>query len=112
MAKIVYGQMPAPQELPQQMPAPRAKSRMQKPQGGSKFLVQILGGERGGMVMDEIDTCIISESLYTSIGTRTGNGFSVGHIPVLLKNGSVYEVINSSCTKGKGWGWDDPPKDF
>ena len=30
---------------------------MQKPQGGGKFLVQI-PGVRGGMVMDEIDTCI------------------------------------------------------
>ena len=59
MAKIVYRQMPAPRELPQQIPAPRAKARMQKPQGGSKCLVQIPGGARkGGMVMDEIDTCI------------------------------------------------------
>ena len=38
MAKIVY----------RQMPAPGAKARMQKPQGGGKFLVQIPGGERGG----------------------------------------------------------------
>ena len=47
MAKIVYRQMPAPQELSQQIPAPRAKARMQKPQGGGKFLVQIPGGARG-----------------------------------------------------------------
>ena len=40
--------MPAPRELPQQMPAPRPKARMQKPQGGGKFLVQIPGGARGG----------------------------------------------------------------
>ena len=46
MAKIVYRQMPAPWELPQQMPDPRAKARMQKPQGGSKFFVQIPGGAR------------------------------------------------------------------
>ena len=38
-------------------PPPRAKARMQKPQGGGKFLVQIPGG-CAGMVMDEIDTCI------------------------------------------------------
>ena len=57
MAKIVYRQMPAPRELSQQILAPRAKARMQKPQGGGKFLVQIPGGARG-MVMDEIDTCI------------------------------------------------------
>ena len=44
MAKIVYRQMPAPRELSQQIPAPRAKARMQKPQGESKFLVQIPGG--------------------------------------------------------------------
>ena len=58
MAKIVYRQMPAPRELPQQMPAPWAKARMQKPQGGGKFLVQIPGSARGRVVMDEIDTCI------------------------------------------------------
>ena len=56
MAKIVYRQMPAPRELSQQIPPP-AKARMQKPQGGGTFLVQIPGGARG-MVMDEIDTCI------------------------------------------------------
>ena len=39
--------MPAPRELSQQMP-PRAKARMQKPQDGGKFLVQIPGGARGG----------------------------------------------------------------
>ena len=60
MAKIVCRQMPAPRELSQQIPAPPppAKGRMQKPQGGDKYLVQIPGGARGGMVMDEIDTCI------------------------------------------------------
>ena len=37
---------------------------MQKPQGGGKRLVQILEGARGGggggIVMDEIDTCVRS----------------------------------------------------
>ena len=37
---------------------PQAKVWMQKSQGGGKFLVQF-PGVRGGMVMDEIDTCII-----------------------------------------------------
>ena len=50
-----YGQMPAPRELIPTNPS-RAKARMQKPQGGGKFWVQIPGGV--GMVMDEIDTCI------------------------------------------------------
>ena len=40
--------MPAPRELSQQIPAPRAKARMQKPQGGGNILVQIPGGARGG----------------------------------------------------------------
>ena len=48
MAKIVYRQMPAPRELSQQIPAPRPKARMQKPQGEGKCLVQIPGGARGG----------------------------------------------------------------
>ena len=43
MAKIVYRQLRAPWELTQQIPAPRAKPRMQKPQGGGNFLVQIPG---------------------------------------------------------------------
>ena len=46
MAKIVYRQIPTPRELPQQIPAPRAKPRMQKSQGGGKL--QIIGGARGG----------------------------------------------------------------
>ena len=58
MAKIVKRHMPASRELLQQMPALRAKARMQKPQGGGKFLVQIPEGWTGD-VMDEIDTCII-----------------------------------------------------
>ena len=48
MTKFVYRQMPAPRELPQQIPPPPpAKARIQKPQGEGKFLVQILGGARG-----------------------------------------------------------------
>ena len=71
MAKIVYRQMPVPWELSQQIPAPRAKARMQKPQGGGKVLVQI-SRVRGEMVMDEIDTCIINQSLVwmkTDVGS-------------------------------------------
>ena len=48
MAEIVYRQMPAPRDIPQKMPAPRAKIRMQKPQSGGEFSVQIPGGARGG----------------------------------------------------------------
>ena len=60
MTKIVYRQMPTPQELPQQIPTPLAKARMQKPLGRGKFLKEIPGGAQG-MVMDEIDTCISVE---------------------------------------------------
>ena len=48
MAEIVYRQMPAPRDIPQKIPAPRAKIRMQKPQSGGEFSVQIPGGARGG----------------------------------------------------------------
>ena len=59
MAEIVYRQMPAPRDIPQKIPAPRAKIRMQKPQSGGEFSVQIPGGARGGgMVMAKIDNCI------------------------------------------------------
>ena len=49
--------MPAPRELPQQIPANRAKARMQKTQG-AKFWCKS-SGVRGGMAMDEIDTFIM-----------------------------------------------------
>ena len=48
MAKVVHRQMPAPQDLLQQIPASRAKARMQKSQCGGKFLVQIPGDARAG----------------------------------------------------------------
>ena len=51
--------MPAPRDIPQKIPAPRAKIRMQKPQSGGEFSVQIPGGARGGMVMAKIDNCIM-----------------------------------------------------
>ena len=41
--------------------SPPAKARMQKPQGGGKFFMQIPGGARE-MVIDETDTCIILKS--------------------------------------------------
>ena len=60
MAEIVYRQMPAPRDIPQKIPAPRAKIRMQKPQSGGEFSVQIPVVARGGggMVMAKIDNCI------------------------------------------------------
>ena len=39
MANIVYRQMPAPQELPQQIPAPEQKLRFKSPKVWGKFLV-------------------------------------------------------------------------
>ena len=45
MAKIVYRQMLGPWNLYQKVPP--AKIRMQKPQSGSKFSVQILWAGRG-----------------------------------------------------------------
>ena len=62
MAKIVYRQMPATRELSQQMLAPLGKTRMQKPQGawGQIFGANPRGCAGEGMVMDEIDTCIIN----------------------------------------------------
>ena len=47
MAKIVYRQMPAPRELPQEMPGSWAIARMQKPQGGANFWCKS-PGMRGG----------------------------------------------------------------
>ena len=60
MAKIVYRQMPAPRELSKQIP-PSGKS----PRVMAKFWCKspgVHGG--GGMVMDEIDTCIKQGHLF------------------------------------------------
>ena len=58
--------MPAPRELLQQIPVTRAKARMQKHQGGGKFLVQMPGVSGGGgrMVMAKINSCINCFSLH------------------------------------------------
>ena len=49
--------MPAPLDVPLYIPARQAKIRMQKPQSGGKFSVQIPGGVRGGgMIMAKIDS--------------------------------------------------------
>ena len=56
MAKIVYRQMPAPRELSQQIP-PGQKVGCKSPWMGANFWSKS-PAVRGGMVMDEIDTCI------------------------------------------------------
>ena len=48
MAKIVYRQMPAPRNLPQQIPAPRAKIRMQKLRRGGQIFGANPQGCAGG----------------------------------------------------------------
>ena len=56
--------MPAPREPPQQMPAPRAKARTQKPQRGANVLCKYPGVRGRDGYVDEIDTCIILEKKY------------------------------------------------
>ena len=56
MANIVYRQMSAPRELPQQIP-PGQKLGCKSPRVGQIFGANFRGCA-GGMVMDEIDTCI------------------------------------------------------
>ena len=58
MAEIVKRQMPAPRDIPQKIPAPRAKIRMQKPQSGGEFSVQIPGGARGGWSWQKLITAL------------------------------------------------------
>ena len=61
MAKIVYGKMPAPRELSQQIPASEQKLGCKAPGWGwlAKFLCKSPGCEGGEeMVIDEIDNCI------------------------------------------------------
>ena len=62
--KNVYRQMPAPRELHQQIPSPRAKARMQKPQGEGKCLVQIPGGARGGYLWQNWQLHNVKDGIY------------------------------------------------
>ena len=48
MLKIVYGQMPALQEVTQQISVPLSNIRMQKLPDGDKILAQIPGVHSGG----------------------------------------------------------------
>ena len=58
MGKIVYRQMPALRDLPQQIPAPWAKARTQKSQGGGKLTGANPRGCARRMVMTKTDRCI------------------------------------------------------
>ena len=58
MAKIVYRQMPTPLELPQKIPTPLCKSWDAKAPGWEEIFGANPRGYVGGMVMDEIVTCI------------------------------------------------------
>ena len=56
MAKIVYRQMSAPRELPQQIPVPRQKLGCKIPRVGANFYANPEGAR--GIVMAKIDSCI------------------------------------------------------
>ena len=76
MAKIVYRQMPAPRELPQQIPAPRPKLGCKSPRVGQIFGANS-GRCAGRMVMDEIDTCIIVTELGKQMNPSQRSHFSL-----------------------------------
>ena len=63
MAKIVYRQMPTPRELSQQIPAQGQNLGFKSPRVRANFWCKSPGVRRGGgggVVMDEIDTCIMA----------------------------------------------------
>ena len=68
MAKIVQRQMPAPRKLSQQIPASGQKLGCKSPRVGANFWCKS-PGVRGGIAMDEIDTCI-TESLHIIDGKQ------------------------------------------
>ena len=63
MVKIVYRQMPAPRELSQHIPAPGQKLGCKSPRVGANFGANPRECAGGGVVMDEIDTCISPEKM-------------------------------------------------
>ena len=58
MAKIVYRQVPL-ESYPNKSPPPGQKLGCKSPRVGANFWCKSPGVRGGGMVMDEIDTCII-----------------------------------------------------
>ena len=60
MAKIIYRQMLAPRDVFQQILAPGQKLGCKSPRVGANFWCKSPGVHAGGMVMDEIDTCIMT----------------------------------------------------
>ena len=58
MAKTVYRQIPTPRDLPQHIPVPRVKIRMQKLQSGGKILGAIPWGEVTTKSDSSISFCI------------------------------------------------------
>ena len=86
MAKIVYRQMPATRELFLQIP-PRAKLGCKSPRMGANFWCKS-PGMRGGMVVDEIDTCITQ-----SKSDKEGHCFNY-----VLENGYLSRVLNAIIT--------------
>ena len=64
------------------MSAPRAKARMQKPQGGGQIFGANPRGCAGRMVIDKIDTCIIlpKRHFYILLETKGVQDFLVGNL--------------------------------
>ena len=93
--------MPTPRELSQQIPTPRAKTRMQKPHGGGKVLMQILGVRGGGMVMDEIDTCI-NQIIYGSRSIRFEGAMLWNHLPDHIKSAGNLNILKKHWTGPSG----------
>ena len=63
MAKIVYRQMPAPRDLPQQISAPGRKLGCKSPEVEVDFRYNPRGCVGEGMVMAKIDSCITSHCI-------------------------------------------------
>ena len=76
MAKSVFRQMPAPLELSQQIPPPPGKSWDAKTPGRGQIFGANPRGCAGGMVMDEIDTCITTVWLETLMRPMSTSRFS------------------------------------
>ena len=76
MANIVYRQMPAPLELSQQIPAPRAKARMQKPQGRANFCCKS-PGVQGGWLSMKLIPAYKADKRFTDLNSAMQQNFLV-----------------------------------
>ena len=98
MAKIVFDKCPPLGSYPNKSPPPGQKLGWKSPRMGANVWCKPPGVRAGGMVMDEIDTCIIATFSHVSLETE----YNVVHVInfSVLRGSSSLSVLSPGfhCT--------------